>query len=797
MMRSTMPLFLVRVVRRCIPLVLLCALPALGAAEVRLSATAFHEEHAAALVSVVESAIRDGRTPGAVVLIGSRDRIIYRKAFGNRSVEPAVSAMTEDTIFDLASLTKVVATSTAVMQLVEKGKLRLDAPAAAYWPAFRKNGKADITIRHLLTHYSGLRADLGSTRGWSGYDAAMQKIIAEKPTAPPGSSYRYSDINFEALGEIVRRVSGQTLDTYCRQHIFSPLGMNDTGFRPAGALKARIAPTGRRAGAVLCGEVQDPSCHAMGGVAGHAGLFSTADDLALFARMMLNGGSLGTVRILKPESVEQMTIPRSPEGRPRLRGLGWDLEAPLVANRDALAPVGAYGHLGYTGTSLWIDPVTDRFVIILTNRLHPKDSGNVKALRADIKSVVANAAAPLTNDHILASRPLVAPYLKTAGTASGVRQGRVKTGIDVLSEDRFEPLKGLRVGLITNHTGVDASGGRTVDMLRQGGIAVKALFSPEHGFSGTEDAKVTSSMDTVSGLLVHSLYGEVRRPTDAMLEGLDALVFDIQDAGVRFYTYISTMGYAMEAAARKGIAFFVLDRPNPITASFVQGPVLDRGLTSFTAYFPLPVRHGMTVGELAELFNAELRIGARLQVIRMLGYQRTDWFDETGLQWINPSPNLRSLRGATLYPGVALVEGTNVSVGRGTDSPFEVLGAPWINAQKFTAALSGLKIPGVRFSPVSFTPKESRYKNRVCNGTRITVVNRQLLDAPYLGVAIMGELRRLYPKEFKIDATLGMVGSRRVIESIKQGRSPAVIAKEWQGPLNEFLELRAKYLLYR
>lgn len=774
----------------------LCCVSTVSAAEDRLSSAAFQETHASAIPPVVEHAIREGRTPGAVVVIGSRDRIIYRKAFGNRSLDPAVAVMTEDTIFDLASLTKVVATSTAVMQLAEKGKLRLDAPVATYWPAFRKNGKAGITIRQLLTHYSGLKADLGSTRKWIGYDAAMQKIIAEKPTAPPGSSYRYSDINFEVLGEIVRRVSGQTLDVYCAQHIFRPLGMNDTGFRPSGALKARIAPTGRRAGAILCGHVQDPTCHAMGGVSGHAGLFSTAHDLAIFAQMMLNNGMSGSARILKPESVEMMTIPQSPVGKPRLRGLGWDLEAPLVSNRDSLAPVGSFGHLGYTGTSLWIDPVTDRFVIILTNRLHPRDSGDVKALRADIKAAVSAVAAPLTGEYVSAARPLLAAHEKAAKPVASVRQGRVKTGIEVLVQEQFAPLSNLRVGLITNHTGVDSSGRRTVDLLRQGGVAVKALFSPEHGFSGTVDTKVSSSVDTASGLPIHSLYGAVKRPTDDMLSGIDALVFDIQDAGARFYTYISTMGYAMEAAARKGIAFVVLDRPNPITASTVQGPVLDRNLTSFTAYFPLPVRHGMTVGELARLFNAELRMGVKLHVIRMDGYRRTDWYDATGLPWINPSPNLRSLTATTLYPGVAMIEGTNISVGRGTATPFELLGAPWINARKLAAALTGHNIPGVRFAPVSFTPADSRFKNRLCNGVKITLVDRRVLDTAYLGISLISELRKLYPKEFRIDATLGMIGSRRVIEAIRNGKSPFEIAREWQGPLERFLEMRTKYLLY-
>jgi uncharacterized protein YbbC (DUF1343 family) len=281
-----------------------------------------------------------------------------------------------------------------------------------------------------------------------------------------------------------------------------------------------------------------------------------------------------------------------------------------------------------------------------------------------------------------------------------------------------------------------------------------------------------------------------------MLKGLDALVFDIQDAGVRFYTYITTMGFAMEAAAKKGIPFYVLDRPNPITASSVQGPGLERDLRSFTGYFPLPVRHGMTVGELAGMFNAEKRIGVKLRVIKMRGYKRTDWYDETGLPWVKPSPNLRTLTGAVLYPGVAMVEGSNVSVGRGTDTPFELLGAPWIDGRELAFYLNDRKIEGVRFMPADFTPASRPFKDEVCHGVQIVLVDRQALDSPALGVEIASALHRLYPKSFQLDKTLGLIGSREVLQLIKAGQDPKGIAQQWQRPLEEFCKVRAKYLLY-
>jgi len=359
---------------------------------------------------IAERTILDGKIPGAVVLIGNRGKVIYRQAFGYRSLEPEKIPMTVDTIFDLASLTKVIATTTAIMQLVERGKLRLDDSAARYWPAFKANRKGNITVRELLTHYSGLRAGLKLKPQWSGYKTAIKKIIAERPLYPPGKVYIYSDINFDILGELVHRISGKTLDEYCFINIFEPLGMKNTLFRPSAVLHERIAPTQYRKKKMLCGYVHDPICYKMGGVSGHAGLFSTADDLSIFAQMLMNRGTLKGVEILKPQTVEQMIVPQSPFDSPNLRGLGWDIEAPLSSNRDKLFPVGAYGHLGYTGTSIWIDPVTETYVIILTNRVHPDGKGDVKEFRASIKSTVSEAIGPISYEQILLKRPDLLTY---------------------------------------------------------------------------------------------------------------------------------------------------------------------------------------------------------------------------------------------------------------------------------------------------------------------------------------------------------------------------------------------------
>jgi len=768
------------------------------------SASDLSEAQLAPLASVIEEAIRTGRCPGAVVLVGQQGRVVYRRAFGNRAVVPQQVRMTPDTIFDLASLTKVIATTTAVMQLVERGMISLEDPVADYWPEFKAHGKEDITVRELLTHYSGLRPDLDLKLEWSGYETALPMIVEETPVAVPGTRFIYSDINFETLGEIVRRVSGQPLEVFCAQNIFQPLGMKDTFFSPPPAVHDRIAPTQYQlgeTGKMLWGEVHDLTAYNMGGVAGHAGLFSTADDLAIFAQMLLNGGTYAGARVLSPLSVEKMTTPQAPPDAMILRGLGWDIDSPYASNRGELYPLGSYGHTGWTGTSIWIDPVSRTYVILLTNRVHPDGKGDVVGLRTRVASVVAAALGPASTEQILASRRSLTGYfeLMKSHRIRGVRNGKVQTGIDVLVAENFAPLAGMRVGLITNHTGRDAQGRRTIDLLyRAPGVKLRAIFGPEHGFTGTADegAPVASGQDPATHLPVYSLYGKTTRPTDKMLAGLDALVFDIQDAGVRFYTYVTTLGYAMEAAAKKGIAIYVLDRPNPINGFSVEGPVLDKDLTSFVAYFPMPVRHGMTVGELAEMFNRENHLGVKLHVIKMRGWERTDWYDETGLPWVKPSPNLRTLTEATLYPGVAMVEGANVSVGRGTDTPFELLGAPWIESRKLAAHLNERKIQGVRFLPVEFTPRSGPFKGQVCHGISLVLLDRQALNSPELGVELVAALYRLFPQDFQIDKTLALVGARGVLAALKKGHDPGSIMRRSYEAREPFRRMREKYLLY-
>ncbi|HTT22041.1 MAG TPA: exo-beta-N-acetylmuramidase NamZ domain-containing protein [Candidatus Sulfotelmatobacter sp.] len=764
----------------------------------------------AAVDSVIQQSIADGSIPGAVLVVGHNGRVIYRKAYGNRALEPRRELMTLDTVFDVASLTKVVATTTAVMQLMELGKIRLNDPVAKYIPEFAQNGKDDITIRQLLTHYSGLAPDLDLETPWEGKQTAYQLVAVMPPETTPGSGFVYSDINFIMLGELVEKVSGETLDTYTAEHVFTPLKMIHTRFLPPVVWGPKIAPTQYdEKDKMLRGLVHDPTARRMGGVAGHAGLFSTGDDLAKFAQALLDGGD----GILSRDAVEKMTSPETPPTAPVLRGFGWDIDSPFSSNRGDLLPVGSYGHTGFTGTSIWIDPTTQTYIILLTNAVHPRGKGNAIGLRGKVATEVA-AALNLTTDENEARRwKSITGYNEAFSAARRVsaRNGAVKTGIDVLEEHAFDVLKlsadappqaKKHIGVVTNQTGINASGKRTVDLLAQApGISLDAIFSPEHGVTGTLDTTdINNSKDPATGVPVYSVYGAsetARRPSPDVLRTLDAIVFDIQDAGVRFYTYETTLGYFLEAAAKAGIEIIVFDRPNPITGSFVQGPLADPGHESFTNYWTLPVRHGMTMGELAKMFNAERDINAKLTVIPLEGWQRGDWFDSTGLEWINPSPNLRSVTEAALYPGVALIEGTNISVGRGTDSPFELLGAPWIKSKELATYLNARAIAGVRFVPITFTPTSSNFSGQACQGVNIIVTDRNGFDAPELGIELAAALRKLYATDFKIEKMQGLLVNQSVYDALTAGQDPRRIAQDWMDELQKFGKVREKYLIYK
>jgi len=791
----------------------------------------------APVTTLIRDAISMKKLPGAVVLINHDGSTVFEQADGSRALEPAVEPMTEDTVFDMASLTKCLVTATAVMQLYERHKLGFDDPVAKYLPEFAANGKQDVTIRELLTHYSGLPPDLDLKDSWglAAPDRAegLRRAFASPLVAAPGMHFEYSDINFITLGALVEKISGESLDVYAQEHIFGPLKMIHTMYLPiAGGLRregttAKIAPTayddeGTTAtnpgfNKLLRGVVHDPTTRRMGGVAGHAGVFSTAGDVALFGQALLDRLAgrpssfpleQATLQLMtrpeQPGSAESGVTIFTPDGQTTkgiaARGFGWDINTAFSRPRGAVFPIGSFGHTGFTGTSLWMDPDSDTVVVLLANAVHPRGNPPISALRGQVATAAAKAL------HLYSS-------------------GATASGIDVLESTNFSALRDaaarhnghLRVGLLTNQTGLDREGRRTIDILSHSipEVELKTLFSPEHGIFGTKDStKIGNEVDPATQLPVISLYGakeEQRRPSPDALKNLDAVVIDLQDAGVRFYTYEAVVGYFLEAAARAHIEIIVLDRPNPINGVDVQGPVSDAGAESYTDYMPMPVKHGLTLGELALYFNTEHRlqsptspniqapIKAQLTVIPMQSWRRSEYFDETGLPWVNPSPNLRSPRAATLYPGVGLLETTNISVGRGTDAPFEQIGAPFVDGPQLAAYLTARKIPGVSFTATNFAVADDSnhypFHGKTVPGVAFTVTDRSVLDSPEMGVEVISALRRLYP-EFAL-AKERLIVNVDTTQALNNRDDPRKIAAAWAADLSAFEQRRQPYLLYK
>lgn len=743
----------------------------------------FDASRLALIDELVNEGLSQSKMPGAVVIVGRRGGVAFRKAYGFRQTIPQQVPMTIDTVFDLASLTKPIATATSVMVLIQQGRIDVNAAVATYLPDFAANGKDKISVRHLLTHTAGLIAD-NSIKDYSGTpEQSLANIMALKPNAEPGEEFTYSDVGFIVLGELVKKVSGKNVHEFSQDAIYAPLGMSETGYLPGDALRARAAVTEQREDRWMQGEVHDPRAYALGGIAGHAGLFSTADDLSRYAVMMLNGGRSGDTEILNPPTFELMTTAVDvPRGR---RALGWDARTGYSSNRGDFMSSRAFGHGGFTGTGIWIDPANDLFVLFLSNRVHPDGKGLVNPLIGRIGTV---AGAALLTGHKTNSKSLL----------SG-KPADVLNGIDVLQRDNFASLKGRKVGLITNQTGLSREGVSTVRLLHEcKDLTLVTLFSPEHGLEGKLDIpRIGEQQDATTGLKVFSLYGETRTPTKESLEGIDTLIFDIQDIGCRFYTYVSTMGNAMKAAGENKIRFLVLDRINPVGGVDVQGPILDDGDQSFVGYHTLPVRHGMTAGELALMFKKEMNIDVDLQIVQVEGWSRNHLFDETGLTWTNPSPNMRCLNQAFLYPGVGLLEMTNVSVGRGTDTPFEVIGAPWIRERELAAHLNAAGLPGVRFVPVRFTPDSSRFANESCGGVNIVITDRAALNPLKVGIQLMCSLRALFPDDWQTKNLNRLLSSKAVTESIIAGKSATETEALWHEPLNSFKKRRTSFLIYQ
>jgi uncharacterized protein YbbC (DUF1343 family)/CubicO group peptidase (beta-lactamase class C family) len=736
--------------------------------------------------SLIQDAVKRGDCPGAVLIVGRRAGVVYEKAYGSRALQPQIEAMTLDTIFDLASLSKPVGCATSVIKLIDQGKVDPKEKVRKYLPEFTGNGKENITVEHLLLHWGGLIPD-NSIKDYAGTPAqSWENICKLDLKSPPGTRFAYTDVGFIVLGKLVERVSGKTLDQFAADEIFKPLGMNETGYNPPAALYPRCAPTEKRDDKWIRGQVHDPRSWALGGVAGHAGLFSTGGDLARYCRMILNNGELDGARVLSEKAIALIATPHLLPDGTGTRSYGFDVKTgysqPLG---ERFTPMKSFGHTGFTGTAFWISPPDDAFFILLTNSVHPDGKGKVLALRRAVSTAVAEAllgSAPKAN---------LNPEPKTLSPSP------VLTGLDVLKRDNFKLLENRKLALITNHTGRDRDGNHILDLLAAAkNVKLVCIFSPEHGLYGAVDEKVGHAVHEKTGLKIWSLYGETRRPNDAMLEGVDTLLFDIQDIGARFYTYPATMANCMQEAAKRNIKMIVLDRPNPIGPMPVDGMIADKKYHGFTAFGPLPLVHGMTVGELARLFNTDYQINCDLTVVECENYNRNMWFDQTGLMWINPSPNMRNLTQATIYPAIGMIEFSNVSVGRGTDQPFEYFGAPWIDGKKLAAALNAAELPGLRFVPTEFTPASSKHAQKRCEGCYVLVTDRAKIQPARTGLTIAWTLKKLFGDAYQIDNVIKLMANDKVMTALRTTDDPAKLAELWQADLEHFKAVREKYLIY-
>jgi uncharacterized protein YbbC (DUF1343 family) len=714
------------------------------------------------LDALLQDAVDSKVTQAAALIAVHRGEVIYRSFAGGAGPQ---------SIFDLASLTKVVATVPSIMSLVDEGKLHLSDRVSRYLKLLEIEDKKSITVEQLLTHTAGLHSVVWAGKPEEVKAAILERIARSVLKAVPGQAYRYSDIGYILLGELAAEVAQHPLERVAWQRLFKPLGLCSTGFNPPSRLyKHLITPWPRGEKIAI---VYDPLAARMKGVAGHAGLFSTADDLARFGQMMLGQGALNGVRVLSPQAVATMTRPRPLPGAAGQRGLGWDFSSPHAGSKGLLSDR-AYGHTGFTGTSIWIDPLRDLVIVLLTNRTYREPAPSVSPLRRRVHDLLAIALV----------RPAEPP---------------VQTGLDRLVEQDFASLRGKRVALITNRTAVDRRGRWIIDLLSQvPEIDLRAIFVPEHGLAAEVDRSVGDATlkQAHRRIPVYSLFGTRRRPTAQTLSGVQVLVFDVQTVGVRYYTYLATMGWAMEEAAHHGLPFIVLDRPDPLGGAQVQGPVSSEARRTSTNYHPLPVRYGLTTGELARLFNGERRLKVSLTVVPLAHWSRQQLFPQLGLPWVNPSPNIRAWQQALLYAGVGLLESTNVSVGRGTASPFALLGAPWIDGRRLATLLNQEHLNGLHFVAVKFTSTASPYKGQLCQGVRLIIFDPQQANPVAAGLALAVALRQLYPKQWETQHLFRLINHPPTISAILAGKKLREVLPLWTAELKRFNVARQRYLLY-
>jgi uncharacterized protein YbbC (DUF1343 family) len=710
----------------------------------------------------LEDAVKASHAPGGVACVGERDRILFCGACGLRQSIPQPQPAEPGTLYDLASLTKVVATTTAILMLRDDGALDLDQPVTEILPvpAFRR-----FTIRHCLTHTTGLAPGIPWFREVNSINEVLQRVSLGDISSPPGARRVYSDLGFIILGKIVELTAGDSLDAFCRRRIFTPLGMSQTRFRPPAEWAANCAATENCPwrGCVMCGTVHDETCWAMGGVAGHAGLFSRAEDLALFCRALYER------RLLPEKTVAEMStlgqVPVYP-----WQGLGWKIDPWSSGSEGFLPSRTAIGHTGWTGTSIWLDLQTGLFSILLGNTCHPsRDNRNNLVFRREFHA------------------PLARFFFHTSTNTH--------TGLDRLTWSEFDEVKGKRLAVLTNSAAVDQLGRPLLDVLRLStDTQVKYIYTPEHGLQITAEAgeRIASQGGP---LPIVSLYGDQLRPDLAQLRDIDLFVIDLPDVGSRYYTYMATMLRCLQACAAARKPVLVLDRPNPLGGVVIEGPVA-REFGKDVCCAPIPARHGMTLGELALFFRDRMLRAQKphVMVSELDAWPRERLFAECSLPWVAPSPNMPTPETALAYAGTCLFEGVNMNEGRGTDTPFLLIGAPWLDAESVAGAILEDERPGCRLETLLYTPvpilgkaANPTFKNESCSGIRIVIEDPSSVRSFTLAVALLAAIRRRHPNDLKFNPHFDVLaGTSNLRERIERAESALNIVGAYARELNEF-----------
>jgi uncharacterized protein YbbC (DUF1343 family)/CubicO group peptidase (beta-lactamase class C family) len=710
-------------------------------------------------------ALKESKAPGGVLYVGTSDSVHLHVASGYRQTFPKTRPAKKDTLYDLASVTKVVGTATAIMQLKEQQKLSLDQPVTDFVPLPELS---QITLKHLLTHTSGLVAVERYFTSMTSLDAMLQRYAKEGIESLPDVEHLYSDVGYMLLGRVVEEASRESLEVYCQKNIFAPLEMNRTSYNPPKSWVANCAPTENDPwrGKLVHGEVHDENTWAVGGISGHAGIFSNAPDLAKFCRGLMTG------KILKLDTLREMTTMNQKPLYP-WQGIGWQIDPWSTKKTGFLPSRAAFGHTGWTGTSIWMDVDTDLFVILLSNTCHPdREDRDNETLRRTVHTAIGKTFYTHTNTH---------------------------SGLDRLVRENFKIIEDRRFALLTNHAAVDQHSRHILDVLGfVPDLQLKRLYSPEHGIRGQAEAgEKIEGQD--SAVPVTSLYGKQKAPAPHELAEIDVFLIDLQDIGARYYTYMATMKACLEACAEADVPVVVLDRPNPVNGITLEGPIAENtnSLVSSTA---IPIRHGMTMGELAVWFqeNDLKRANLKLEINYLDNWQPKRMFDECTLPWIAPSPNMPDPDTALLYIGTCLIEGTNLNEGRGTETPFKILGAPWLDAQAVLKNISqkdhmGCRLEGQKYTPTSIPGKATnpKYNDEECNGIRIHVEDPKKVSAFQLAVAILSAIQKTHSDKLEFIPFFDtLAGGPDVRERILDGQSASRMIKAYKPGLERFNQQR-------